>query len=50
LLGTPGTLEEKKLFLVDLGLATRWKDTGSGEHVEYDQRPDIFRFVREILY
>lgn len=73
MLGTPGTLEEKKLFLVDLGLgtsvsfhknliilflysifilitATRWKDTGSGEHVEYDQRPDIFRFVREILY
>uniref|UniRef100_A0A0D9WDQ8 non-specific serine/threonine protein kinase n=1 Tax=Leersia perrieri TaxID=77586 RepID=A0A0D9WDQ8_9ORYZ len=43
LLGTPGTLEEKKLFLVDLGLATRWKDTGSGDHVEYDQRPDIFR-------
>ncbi|CAD6272596.1 unnamed protein product [Miscanthus lutarioriparius] len=44
LLGPPGTLEEKKLFLVDLGLATRWKDTGTGEHVEYDQRPDVFRF------
>ncbi|OVA08560.1 Protein kinase domain [Macleaya cordata] len=43
LLGPPGTLEEKKLFLVDLGLATRWRDTSTGQHVEYDQRPDIFR-------
>ncbi|RLM99627.1 hypothetical protein C2845_PM06G03280 [Panicum miliaceum] len=43
LLGPPGTLEEKKLFLLDLGLATRWRDTGTGEHVEYDQRPDAFR-------
>ncbi|KAJ6823976.1 casein kinase 1-like protein HD16 isoform X1 [Iris pallida] len=43
LLGPPGTPEEKKLFLVDLGLATRWKDTSSDLHVEYDQRPDVFR-------
>ncbi|PIA59906.1 hypothetical protein AQUCO_00400643v1 [Aquilegia coerulea] len=43
LLGQPGTVDEKKLFLIDLGLASRWKDTSSGEHVEYDQRPDIFR-------
>ncbi|KAJ6824351.1 casein kinase 1-like protein HD16 isoform X1 [Iris pallida] len=43
LLGPPGTSEEKKLFLVDLGLATRWKDTSSAQHVEYDQRPDVFR-------
>uniref|UniRef100_A0A804QL44 non-specific serine/threonine protein kinase n=1 Tax=Zea mays TaxID=4577 RepID=A0A804QL44_MAIZE len=43
LLGPPGTPEEKKLFLVDLGLATKWKDVGTGHHVEYDQRPDIFR-------
>ncbi|KAK1693684.1 hypothetical protein QYE76_010381 [Lolium multiflorum] len=43
LLGPPGTRQEKKLFLVDLGLATKWKDTGTGELVEYDQRPDIFR-------
>ncbi|MFQ6650924.1 hypothetical protein Gotur_022609 [Gossypium turneri] len=43
LLGTPGTLDEKKLFLVDLGLATRWRDSSSGQHVEYDQRPDVFR-------
>ncbi|ONM28586.1 Protein kinase family protein [Zea mays] len=43
LLGPPGTPEEKKLFLVDLGLATKWKDAGTGHHVEYDQRPDIFR-------
>ncbi|GJN35810.1 hypothetical protein PR202_gb24617 [Eleusine coracana subsp. coracana] len=43
LLGPLGTPEEKKLFLVDLGLATRWKEPGTGEHVEYDQRPDVFR-------
>lgn len=43
LLGQPGTVDEKKLFLVDLGLATRWKDASTGQHVEYDQRPDIFR-------
>ncbi|XP_062154569.1 casein kinase 1-like protein HD16 [Alnus glutinosa] len=43
LLGPPGTPDEKKLFLVDLGLATRWRDTTTGMHVEYDQRPDVFR-------
>ncbi|KAL2323855.1 hypothetical protein Fmac_022913 [Flemingia macrophylla] len=43
LLGQPATAQEKKLFLVDLGLATKWRDTSSGLHVEYDQRPDMFR-------
>ncbi|WOL01005.1 casein kinase 1-like protein HD16 [Canna indica] len=43
LLGQPSTSQEKKLFLVDLGLATRWKDASNGHHVEYDQRPDVFR-------
>ncbi|KAK4854290.1 hypothetical protein QYF36_021696 [Acer negundo] len=43
LLGPPGTRDEKKLFLVDLGLATRWRDSSTGQHVEYDQRPDVFR-------
>ncbi|RDX65587.1 Casein kinase 1-like protein HD16, partial [Mucuna pruriens] len=43
LLGQPATALEKKLFLVDLGLATKWRDTSSGLHVEYDQRPDMFR-------
>ncbi|KAL1834618.1 hypothetical protein DCAR_0104830 [Daucus carota subsp. sativus] len=42
LLGPSGTPEEKKLFLVDLGLATKWRE-GSSQHVEYDQRPDVFR-------
>ncbi|KAJ1385816.1 Serine/threonine-protein kinase, active site [Sesbania bispinosa] len=41
LLGQPATPQEKKLFLVDLGLATKWKDSSTGLHVEYDQRPDI---------
>ncbi|KAI3821635.1 hypothetical protein L1987_09204 [Smallanthus sonchifolius] len=43
LLGPPGTSDEKKLFLVDLGLANWWRDTSSGMHIEYDQRPDVFR-------
>ncbi|KAL0372144.1 UNVERIFIED_CONTAM: Casein kinase-like protein HD16 [Sesamum calycinum] len=43
LLGPPGTPDEKKLFLVDLGLATRWSDASTGLHVDYDQRPDVFR-------
>ncbi|CAN1331185.1 Casein kinase 1-like protein HD16 [Linum perenne] len=43
LLGQPGTPEEKKLYLVDLGLASRWMDSTSGRHVEYDQKPDVFR-------
>ncbi|KAG0558288.1 hypothetical protein KC19_10G016300 [Ceratodon purpureus] len=43
LLGQPNTTDEKKLFLVDLGLATRWRDGTTGQHVEYDQRPDVFR-------
>ncbi|CAN1286030.1 Casein kinase 1-like protein HD16 [Linum perenne] len=43
LLGQPGTPDEKKLFLVDLGLATRWRDRSTGQHVDYDQKPDVFR-------
>ncbi|KAL0316919.1 UNVERIFIED_CONTAM: Casein kinase-like protein HD16 [Sesamum radiatum] len=43
LLGQPGTADEKKLYLIDLGLASRWKNASSGQHVDYDQRPDIFR-------
>ncbi|KAL8170959.1 hypothetical protein V2J09_022763 [Rumex salicifolius] len=43
LLGQPSTSQEKKLFLVDLGLATKWKDIANGHHVDYDQRPDMFR-------
>ncbi|GAA0166596.1 non-receptor serine/threonine protein kinase [Lithospermum erythrorhizon] len=43
LLGQPGSPDEKKLYLIDLGLASKWKDASSGQHIEYDQRPDIFR-------
>ncbi|KAK9861025.1 hypothetical protein WJX84_010981, partial [Apatococcus fuscideae] len=43
LLGQPGTPHEKRLYLVDLGLATRWRDSVCQTHVEYDQRPDVFR-------
>ncbi|KAJ7965924.1 putative Casein kinase [Quillaja saponaria] len=43
LVGPPGTPEEKKLFLLDLGLATKWRDSSTGLHVDYDQRPDVFR-------
>ncbi|XP_078431282.1 casein kinase 1-like protein HD16 [Wolffia australiana] len=43
LFGRPCTPQANKLFLIDLGLATRWRDSSSGQHVEYDQRPDFFR-------
>lgn len=43
LLGPPGKPDEKRLFLVDLGLATRWRDPNTGGHVAYGQRPDVFR-------
>ncbi|CAH1446708.1 unnamed protein product [Lactuca virosa] len=43
LLGQPSTAQEKKLFLVDLGLATKWRESINGQHVDYDQRPDMFR-------
>ncbi|KAM6582233.1 hypothetical protein CsatB_009235 [Cannabis sativa] len=43
LLGLPGTSNEKKLYLIDLGLASKWRDSPSGRHVEYDQKPDVFR-------
>ena len=78
LLGQANTTNEKRLYLVDLGLgraalllhlllvsvadmvrcvdlplygatrwcacaATRWKDTVCSAHVDYDQRPDVFR-------
>ncbi|KAJ0605745.1 putative protein kinase CK1-CK1-Pl family [Helianthus annuus] len=40
LLGQPGSVNEKKLYLIDLALASRWKESTSSQHVEYDQRPD----------
>lgn len=43
LLGQQSTPNEKRLYLVDLGLATHWKNNVCGTHVEYDQRPDVFR-------
>lgn len=43
LLGQPGTSNEKNLYLIDLGLASRWKEAASGRHVDYDQKPDVFR-------
>lgn len=45
LLGQPGTPDEKRLYLIDLGLATKWRDSSSSQpkHVDYDQRPDVFR-------
>jgi serine/threonine protein kinase len=43
LMGAPGTPGDKRLWLVDLGLATRWRDAVCNAHVEYDQRPDVFR-------
>ncbi|XP_073272377.1 casein kinase 1-like protein HD16 [Primulina huaijiensis] len=43
LFGPPGTPDEKKLYLVDLGSASRWKDAKSHLHVQYDKQPYSFR-------
>ncbi|XP_048134121.1 casein kinase 1-like protein HD16 [Rhodamnia argentea] len=43
LLGSPGTPEEKKLFLTGLGSATRWRDRSTSSHIKYNQTPDEFR-------
>ncbi|XP_024313087.1 casein kinase 1-like protein HD16 isoform X1 [Brachypodium distachyon] len=47
LLGQPGSADEKKLFLISFGLASNWKTKGgaSSMHVQYDQRPDTFRWT-----
>ena len=72
LLGQANTTNEKRLYLVDLGLgdyliavthltawpqrccgisvavvpaATRWRDNVCTSHIEYDQRPDVFRYM-----
>ena len=42
LLGQPGTPRSNKLYLVDFGLAQKWRDSRAA-HVKYDQRPDDFR-------
>jgi serine/threonine protein kinase len=42
LLGQPGTPRATRLYLVDFGLAQRWRE-GKGAHVKYDQKPDDFR-------
>lgn len=31
LLGQPRTLDENRLFLIDLGLATKWRDSSSNQ-------------------
>ncbi|KAL6782597.1 MUT9 [Auxenochlorella protothecoides x Auxenochlorella symbiontica] len=43
LMGPPGTPESNRLYLVDFGLAQRWRDPKTRTHVKYDQRPDDFR-------
>jgi len=41
LLGAPGGPRAQRLYLVDLGLAARFR--GAATHNPYDQRPDDFR-------
>ncbi|CAG9463936.1 unnamed protein product [Pedinophyceae sp. YPF-701] len=43
LMGKAGSEDHNRLFLVDLGLATRWNGGTVGQHVSYDQKPDDFR-------
>lgn len=43
LLGQQGTPHERKLYLVDFGLASNIREGLAQTHVEYDQKPDLFR-------
>jgi len=38
------------LCFIDDFAATKWKDSANGQHIEYDQRPDVFRHAYYILY
>ncbi|KAK2417054.1 casein kinase protein HD16 [Trifolium repens] len=44
-LGQPGMADDKKLYLIDLGLVSKWKDASFGQHFENDQRPGIFSLI-----
>jgi len=35
--------QRKRLYLVDLGLAQRWRDSRTEFHKDYNQQPDVFR-------
>lgn len=34
---------KKTDVLLFSNLASRWRDASSGHHVDYDQKPDVFR-------
>ena len=38
------TYETHITILLVHHLATKWRDSSTGQHVEYDQRPDVFRY------
>ena len=37
------------ILLIHL-IATKWRDSSTGQHVEYDQRPDVFRYESCMFY
>lgn len=46
-LNFPGPADKMSFFFFT---ASRWKDSASGQHVDYDQRPDVFRLVGFLKY
>jgi len=40
------TIETFTLSSTYFASASRWKDASSGQHVDYDQRPDVFRCIK----
>ena len=44
LMGPADSDRASRLWLVDLGLATKWRDR-TMQHVKYEQRPDDFRYA-----
>lgn len=41
---TFNTYKTQLTILLVPHIATKWRDSSTGQHVEYDQRPDVFRY------
>ena len=46
---TPTDLFHTVMLMLNYA-ASRWKEVASGKHVQYDQRPDIFRLARSCMH
>eukprot|EP00747_Dinoflagellata_sp_TGD_P148131 gnl/TRDRNA2_/TRDRNA2_176882_c2_seq1.p1 gnl/TRDRNA2_/TRDRNA2_176882_c2~~gnl/TRDRNA2_/TRDRNA2_176882_c2_seq1.p1 ORF type:complete len:607 (-),score=-38.17 gnl/TRDRNA2_/TRDRNA2_176882_c2_seq1:73-1893(-) len=43
LMGRPNSSNAQRLYLIDLGLTTKWRRSKLGTHIDYDQNPNVFK-------